>query len=347
VHIDMDIRTATNSYEKWLASRTSVVRADLQLKHERMRQSPFVFLRATYYRWSTECPSVCRKVYDGPRVISVADLHVENFGTWRDREGRLVWGVNDVDEAASLPYANDLIRLATSAVLAERDGALTMPLRSVCDAILEGYVASLERGGRPIVLAERRRWLRAVATGELRDPVLYWRKLDELPKASGALPLRILQAALPAGARDVRICRRVAGAGSLGRPRFVALAEWGGGFVAREAKAFLGSESAARRLMSCPTRASDPYLAIVDGWVVRRLAPDCSRIEMSDLPRRHDERRLLRAMGFEAGSIHAATPGAMRAIRRDLAGRSARWLERAADAMVESTITDWKSWKKL
>jgi len=36
-------------------------------------------------------------------VLAVGDLHVENFGTWRDAEGRLIWGVNDFDEAWRLP----------------------------------------------------------------------------------------------------------------------------------------------------------------------------------------------------------------------------------------------------
>jgi hypothetical protein len=219
-----------------------------------------------------------------------------------------------------------------------------MPLRRVCDAILEGYTASLERGGRPIVLAERRRWLREIATSKLRDPIRFWRELDNLPAASGAVPLRVLRAAMPEGVRDLRIRRRVAGAGSLGRPRLVAIGEWSGGFVAREAKAFLGSEAAAAQVINCTTRASDPYLSIVDGWVVRRLAPDCSRIELTDLPRRRDERRLLRAMGFETASIHASS-GAARRVHHDLAGRGRRWLERAADAMAESTIEDWKDWK--
>ena len=48
-------------------------------------------------------------------VLAIGDLHLENFGTWRDAEGRLVWGINDFDEAWALPYTNDLIRLATSA----------------------------------------------------------------------------------------------------------------------------------------------------------------------------------------------------------------------------------------
>ena len=53
-------------------------------------------------------------------VLSVGDLHLENFGTWRDADGRLVWGVNDFDEAAVMPYVLDLVRLVTSIQLAPR-----------------------------------------------------------------------------------------------------------------------------------------------------------------------------------------------------------------------------------
>ena len=39
----------------------------------------------------------------------VGDLHVENYGTWRDAEGRLVCGNNDFDETCPLPYTNDVV----------------------------------------------------------------------------------------------------------------------------------------------------------------------------------------------------------------------------------------------
>jgi uncharacterized protein (DUF2252 family) len=47
-------------------------------------------------------PEVCPDLAKAPKVLAVGDLHVENFGTWRDVEGRLVWGINDFDEAAAL-----------------------------------------------------------------------------------------------------------------------------------------------------------------------------------------------------------------------------------------------------
>src|SRR5579862_7895683 len=115
----MDILEATHGYESWLERHVAVVRKDLARKHERMAESPFVFLRGTFYRWVQLWPSVCASLAGAPRVLAVGDLHVENFGTWRDVEGRLVWGVNDVDEACELAYTHDLVRLATSAILAE------------------------------------------------------------------------------------------------------------------------------------------------------------------------------------------------------------------------------------
>ena len=100
----MDIKQATQGYEAWLASRVTLIPADLELKHQRMAESPFPFLRATFYRWAQRWPEVCPDLATAPAVLSVGDLHVENFGTWRDAEGRLIWGVNDFDEAYPMPY---------------------------------------------------------------------------------------------------------------------------------------------------------------------------------------------------------------------------------------------------
>jgi hypothetical protein len=348
----MDIFEATHAYEAWLGRQTSVVRKDLLLKHERMALSPFVFLRGTFYRWIQLWPDVCASLLDAPKVLSVGDLHVENFGTWRDLEGRLVWGVNDADEACELPYTNDLVRLATSAILAIEARHFALPVREACEAILEGYAASRENGGRPVVLAERRRWLRRLALSDLRDPVAFWQRIESLPPVASGVPRKALQFMLPAPNLAYRVMRRVAGVGSLGRPRFVALAVWGGAQIAREAKALVPSASAwARRgaaqctpveLLERAVRVPDPFYAISGSWIVRRLAPDCSRIELAELPGRRDERKLLRAMGWETANIHLGTRRA--AIDRDLRARPRRWLDEAALRMADAVKRDWRQW---
>ena len=351
-----DIVTATREYEMWLASQIAVVRGDLRLKHERMRESPFVFLRATFYWWIQRWRAFDHPVTDAPRSLAVGDLHVENFGTWRDAEARLIWGVNDFDEACELPYTHDLVRLATSACLAGRDGQFALSNRAMCEAILEGYSKGVARGGRPIVLAERHTSLRDIALSKLRDPKIFWRNLLELPRARDGRARVALQAALPRGAGDAQLFTRVAGVGSLGRPRFVAIADCAGGLVAREAKAWVPSAAArsagsARRgvgdrLLSQVIRAADPGFAIRRPWIIRRLAPDCSKIELDEMPRRRDEWRLLRAMGWETANVHGYSGLRRAAIARHLSARKDGWLLEAAGAMAAATIEDWRVWKR-
>jgi uncharacterized protein (DUF2252 family) len=105
---------ATADYERWMRNCTTIVSSDIRSKHEQMKESPFLFLRGTFYRWAQIWPLVCADVCAAPKVLAVGDLHVNSFGTWRDAEGRLCWGVDDFDEAYSLPYTNDIVRLAAS-----------------------------------------------------------------------------------------------------------------------------------------------------------------------------------------------------------------------------------------
>ena len=351
----VNIVQATQAYEEWMGRHLTIVRPDLAFKHEYMAESPFVFLRGTFYRWCQLWPTVCHALIDAPIVPSVGDLHVENFGTWRDLEGRLVWGVNDVDEACRLPYTNDLVRLATSATLATRHGRLDRTARELCDAILDGYTAMIDLQGRAFVLAERRRWLRRLALNRLRDPIVFWPKFDLLPTAKGDIPHTVLRKALPNPRLPYRVVRRVAGVGSLGRQRLVALAEWQHGHIAREAKSWLPSAAiwatgrqsiglAQAALLAQAVRVPDPMFEVHERWIVRRLAPDCSRIELAELPTVRDEERLLRAMGGETANFHVTHARA--AIRTDLKKRRRRWLEDAAGDMADILEKEWRRWAK-
>src|SRR5262245_51010206 len=189
----MDIAAATRRYEAWLAAAlpAQVVAADLDYKHKILADptDPFPFFRGTYYRWAQHWAAAAGPVADAPKVLAVGDLHVENFGTWRDADGRLCWGVNDFDEAAALPYTNDLVRLAASARFARKAGALDLKLAEACDAVLDGYRECLADGGRPFVLEERHAHLRALAMAADRDPAAFWPKLTGLlADPSAAVP---------------------------------------------------------------------------------------------------------------------------------------------------------------
>src|SRR5579872_7394837 len=139
----MRIRQATAEYEAWLGKQLKLIAQDLRIKHQAMRSAPFPFLRATYYRWAQIWAEVCAEAAGAPEVLGVGDLHVENFGTWRDIEGRLIWGINDFDEAYELPYTHDLIRLAASANMAIDENHLKLDPSEAAAAILEGYTCTL------------------------------------------------------------------------------------------------------------------------------------------------------------------------------------------------------------
>jgi hypothetical protein len=355
----MNIQQATRQYENWLAGHVRVIKGDLASKHELMAQDAFSFLRGTFYRWMQLFPALCPKAASTPTVLAVGDLHVENYGTWRDAEGRLVWGINDFDEAFPLPYAIDLVRLATSAWLAIELGRLSLLPANACAAILGGYTKGLEDGGEPIVLAEKRPLLREAVTSRLRDPTLFWEKFAALPTVRpvpGKLMLMLKQS-MPERGLAFRVAHRRAGLGSLGRERFTAIADWGGCKIAREAKALLPSACVwadglsnnriyYSRILSNAVRVPDPFLVVNDGWVLRRLSPYCSRIELAQLPRGHDEEKLLRLMGRELANVHIGTRRAVAAVCRDLSKRKPKWLRQAAEIMAEATLKDWKEWRK-
>jgi hypothetical protein len=346
-----------------------------------MRAGAFPFLRATFYRWAALWRAVVGPdVVAAPEVLAVGDLHVENFGTWRDTEGRLIWGVNDFDEAWPLPYTNDLVRLATSALIAIGYHDLAIGGKRAVTAILEGYRKALDCGGRAFVLAEHHAALREMAVARLHDPASFWDKLEALPTVRTGVSdtaRRVLDRAMPERDLPPRIVHRIAGLGSLGRERWVALTTWRGGRVAREVKALAPSACAfvergtslrhdyadllrrgvrwrmsagGRRiyygdLLHLGIRCPDPCVGVRGKWLVRRLAPDCSRIPLNALPRKRDEERLLNAMGWETANTHLGSP-AWRVVRADLEHRGKRWLYEAANRMADAVEGDWREWRK-
>jgi Uncharacterized protein conserved in bacteria (DUF2252) len=357
----MNVVKATRQFEEWLGSRTAIVKKDLRLKHANMKEGVFPFLRATYYRWAQVWPEVCPELARSPRVLAVGDLHVENFGTWRDIEGRLIWGVNDFDEARPMAYANDLVRLGVSAHLAAEAMKLPLTHSDICDSIVDGYWEGLRSDGQPFVLEEANGWLRKMALTELRDPVHFWAKMDALPLAKGEVPVSAIDAIehlMPEPDLRYRLTHRVAGLGSLGHERYVALAHWHGGRIAREAKALVASacswaegqsgasEILYQTIIGRAVRCPDPFVELRGKWIVRRLSPHCCRIELATLKAAGPEARLLEAMGRETANIHLGTKAARKPILRHMEKQKGKWLHKATLAMSAVITADWKTWKR-
>jgi len=357
----MNISKATKKYESWLAKRTSLIKSDLDLKHRLMAKDPFLFLRGTFYRWTQVWADTLPDLSRAPEVLAVGDLHVENFGTWRDIEGRLIWGVNDFDESYPLAYTNDLVRLAVSANLAVPTKNLAIKFEDACESILTGYVKGLRAGGEPFVLEENHDWLRDAATGELRDGTHFWAKVNALATIRANIPKsakRALEKSLPEPDLAYKLAHRVSGLGSLGRERFMAIADWDGGKIARETKPVISSawlwandgegyeHIFYENIITYAKRAPDPFLKVRGRWIVRRLAPLCTRIDLTMLPKKRDEKHLLQAMGFETANIHLGTQTAIKTVLRDLTRRKSGWLNSAARKMTDCVMKDWDEWRR-
>jgi len=356
----MNFLTATRGYERWLSDHLAVVKDQLTDKHRLMAKSPVQFLRGTFYRWAQLFPEVCPSLNKAPEVLAVGDLHIASYGTWRDAFGRLVWGIDDFDEAYPLPYANDLVRLGVSAVLDASEGETKVGLGEVVDLILDGYRACVRVGGEPFVLEEKHKWLRKIALDCLDVPAEFWKKMDALPATRADLPIgarKAIVSLMPTTRLRYRVVRRTAGIGSLGHPRYVVIADWCGGQIAIEAKAAVPSacawarprgtsriyyQTALEQAIRCP----DPFVRLSNKWLVRQLAPDSSPIEIETMKGQQDQDRLLHAMAWETANIHLGTNSAADRIVADLKRRSSKWLRTAIKDMAAVTIDDWKAWKK-
>jgi len=349
------IQDSVASFEDRLKSLLGkeLVVADLDKKHCKMKRSAFSFLRATCWRWAETAEELCPDLAKAPKVLSPGDAHIENFGLWRDAEGRLVWGIEDFDESASIPYPFDLVRLGASALLA--DGAKGLRPRAIAQALLKGYRDGLAEP-RPVILEDAELWLRDLFTATEEERCEFWEELEDLKKAKPAKRyVAALQSALPDDdVEDLTFHERQAGAGSLGRPRFVALGRWRGGPVAREAKALIPScwldrqitDRSGRALLRAARgrfKSPDPWLDVHNEVVVRRLGPNSRKLEIEKIGRLR--KPVLAMMGFELATIHSDNAAIARRIAADLDARKSKRLAKAIEDVANATIQDWKAFR--
>ncbi|MFB6891424.1 DUF2252 domain-containing protein [Kitasatospora sp. NPDC056327] len=120
--------------------------AAFRVKFRKMAASAFAFYRGTAALYYADVTGEAFSSYGGAfldertsRVWIHGDLHAENFGTYLNAEGRLVFNVNDFDEAYVGAFTWDVQRLAASLALigyakALSDATITELVTSFADA---------------------------------------------------------------------------------------------------------------------------------------------------------------------------------------------------------------------
>ena len=351
----MSVIDDVRDYEMWLRTCSDVVEAGLREKHKRMAKNAFKFLRATCFRFARTLPRYAPELATAPKVPSVGDAHIENWGTWRDAEGRLVWGVNDFDDAALLPYPYDLVRLATSARLAS--GIAGTP-NDRADWILSGYLRGLENP-KPWILDGSQAWMQAL----LGRPLTRLGIADDAASSvipGSDLPPQILKALieqLPPDTCDLVFLTRQRGGGSLGRPRYLVEGRWQGGPVCREAKALVpsawdwasGMPGVAGQSLMLATgrhRSPDPFLSLNSGYMIRRIAYDSEKIDMTDSDTVAFGGDVLAAMGSDLAAIHLSGMVDPATLRGDLMDRKKGWLADVSSHADDEVTADFEEWQE-
>lgn len=131
-----------------------------RVKFRKMAASPFAFYRGTACLYYADLSSTRNAdPYLDERTSRVwvhGDLHAENFGTYMDSNGRLVFNVNDFDEAFVAPFTWDLKRFAASVALI-----------GYAKALGDDQITELVR----VYAAAYRERIHALATGAKNDEV--------------------------------------------------------------------------------------------------------------------------------------------------------------------------------
>ncbi|RST09897.1 DUF2252 domain-containing protein [Streptomyces sp. WAC05374] len=134
--------------------------AAFRVKFRKMAASAFAFYRGTACLFYADLD---RERHGGPyldertgRVWIHGDLHAENFGTYMDANGRLIFNVNDFDEAYVGPFTWDLKRLSAS-----------LALIGYTKALSDEQITELVR----IYAAAYRERIHALATGARHEEV--------------------------------------------------------------------------------------------------------------------------------------------------------------------------------
>jgi uncharacterized protein (DUF2252 family) len=122
---DQRAEMIVDTLQSMFAERMSDAPDAFRTRFRKMARDPFAFYRGSAILFFTDIGSGGSfgdrddrwMAEHGDRVWIQGDLHCENFGTYMDADGRLVFDVNDFDEAYLGPWTWDLRRFTASLAL--------------------------------------------------------------------------------------------------------------------------------------------------------------------------------------------------------------------------------------
>jgi uncharacterized protein (DUF2252 family) len=350
-----------------------------------MGEDLFAFFRGANPLFGAAWPALI-PVDPGPSILICGDLHLENFGAYRAEDGEFVFDINDFDEALVGPCSLDLIRCSTSILLAAEVWGLS-PIQAMRMVLgyLERYRAEIaeRRVARANFQGPIDELLGKFALGTQAELLDHMTKLGKsgvrsIRRSDGKLPpihqheaAGVIEAVETYGRsigqadafRVLDVSARIAGIGSLGVKRYVALVEGDGSTVgnrlldikaaapssligctdAPQPLAWLDDDArrvvdSQRRLQAAPTAGLDVICVNGEDFRVRELIPDENRAKLDRFRRKPSK---LRQAVEIAGTITAYSQirGARLDDGIDRTDELARWAASPAlDAVLASAV---------
>ncbi len=334
-------------------------------KKARMLASPHAFFRGSaplYYDIlkARGVPAWLK----GPRGWIVGDMHVENIGAFATDDDRVIFDLNDFDEACVAPWAYDVLRLLASVILSGRAVASTSAeMIAHAELALAQYERSAFSGTRgppePAVV----RSLRDNASEQQhkkyldqRCPRVHGKRrfvrgdhyIDLATSVAARVPALVkqyftaLSERAPKHWREWSIddcAQRLAGNGSLGRLRIAVVmddhvfdlkqslaASVPGALVDKDFAARV--VAGARALPLAPPRQLTALPPQTPSLFGRRLTPQEDKLALDAVP----DKALAEVIAFIAHTLAVGH-------RRGVKGKSTRWSAAFSERMLDEAIT--------
>ncbi len=138
------IQSFTDNYQHLITGDPSAWRG----KFRKMAESPFAFYRGSAALFYADVSRDADPFLNDhtSRVWIQGDLHAENFGTYMNSAGALVFDVNDFDEATVAPFTWDVKRFCASLALIGYQKALSdLEIRDIVTLAAQSYARQVAR----------------------------------------------------------------------------------------------------------------------------------------------------------------------------------------------------------
>lgn len=370
----------------------------LKMKLAGIRADAFAFFRGTCPLFYSALP-LGRSLKLSPTVLACGDLHLENFGSYKGDNRLVYFDLVDFDEACAVPVAFEIVRFLASILVAAKPLGISAATASkMAGQFIETYAAN--------VVSAKPRWVeRSLATGPVkkllqsvkgrhRADLVKQRTLKKAGKirllidgkktlaistqdrarAESVLAAFASTQQSPAYFEPIDFAGRIAGNGSLGLERYVALVRGSGGVDSQclidikiaNPPALTASidatqprwKSEAERVVSIQRISQAIFPALLGSvgigrrsYVIRELEPTADRINLAALAGKSGALTdVIRTMAevtawahlrscdrFGAGSVEALAEFAVRADWRSQ-------ILLAADAAKAMVLLQWQNY---